>query len=267
MALGRYKTAGEILNDAAMELGLITTPDPDPVASTDEQLVRLRTSLKAAGQDLAANHLWRNLIVEAVLTKTGGVWTLPSGWSEASTDVLDLPPDWAGMVRSTGWDRSNQRELTNLNVQEWQYNQAATGSPVWAQVRLDTNQMRLLPTPLADCTLALEYKSRAWVRPAFVEGGGGGGGLGNGNTLGVLGYDEPSASGDFVLFDRALIVAAVKLRWKREAGFDTTTAEQDALRALNGAKNQQTERRILDLSPRPNRSQFVGLDNLPEGNW
>lgn len=259
MALGRFKTAGEVVNDAARELGLISQNDPDPLASTSEDFVRLVTFLKSAGQDLAENFYWRQLIAEAVLTKTGGVWSLPTGWTDAGGDVLNLPADWGGMVPCTGWDRTGQQELESVNIQEWQYEAANLSQPVTAHFRLDMNQVRLLPSPVPDGTFALEYKSRAWVRPAAS-------GLGNANTLGMGGQDEPVLSGDFVLYDRTLIVSLLKLKWKRDTGFDTTTVEQDALRALNSAQSRQTVRKALHLSPREARRARLG-GNIPEGNW
>ncbi len=80
-------------------------------------------------------------------------------------------------------------------------------------------------------TIAFEYKSRAWVRPAAS-------GLGNGDTLGVDGQSECIVIGDYPLFDPLLLQYGIKLMFKKEKGFDTTTAEADFLRAMNGAQQR-----------------------------
>ena len=258
MSLGRYKTAGEIINHAARELGLGTSADPFAMASgLFAELVALLTT---TGQYLATTYDWPHLTVEAVLTKTGGAWSLPTGWTDAGSDVLDLPADFDHMLPNTHWDRTNDLLVGGpLTPQLWQYRQAETGVVVWAEFRLDTNQLRLQPVPLGDRTLALEYASRAWVRSAVS-------GLGNGNTLGPSGWDTPEGSGDFVLFPFPLIVAARKLAWKTDRGQDTTAAQR-VFDDLLDTYLSKTPRRMLGLSGAPSGPHLIDGSNVPDSGF
>lgn len=255
MPLGRYKTASEILNDVALDLGLGTATDP--MTSTETHFKQLRNALRSAGQALAEDFEWRHLTVEAILTKSGGTWTLPTGWSDATGDVLNLPADWVGLAPRTGWDRTNGNPLGGpMDGEIWQCQRAGPGPLVYANFRLDTNQIRFLPVPLGDRTIALEYYSRSWVRPAAN-------GLGTGNTLGPAGWDEPAAAADVVLFDRRLITALTKLYWKRERGFDTASAEQEATRAMSAIFGKQTAAPVLDLSKTISGPTLLSSYNIP----
>lgn len=221
MSIGRYKTVGDILAQVGTEVGLGTTVDP--FASSNAVWKRLVAYLTTVGQVLAATYDWPHLTAEAVLTKAGGVWTLPTGWTDAGNDRLNVPPDFDHMIPGTHWDRTNQA-LTGgpLNAQLWQYRQAASVTSLWAEYRMNTNQLWLSPTPLGDRTIAFEYGSRAWVRSAA-------GGLGNGNTLGSAagGWDTPEATGDWILYPAPVVVAALILEWKKKTGQNTAQAQKD----------------------------------------
>jgi hypothetical protein len=260
VAITRYKTASEIVLDAGRDLGLGSVADP--FASTDTKWRSLIGFLKNAGQWLAEKYEWRQLLVEAVLAKAGGVWTLPTGWSVASGDVLNLPADFAGMVEQTGWDRTNQWPLAGpISVQRWQYHMATVLTDVFAEFRIDTNQVRFLPTPLADRTLALEYKSRAWVWPAATPF------AAPGNTMGPDGQDEPLVAGDIILFNRLLVVCMLKLAYKKDRGYDTTAALADVREALDIALGQQTHGPVIHLDGPVADIRLIDNSNVPDGNW
>lgn len=248
MSLGRYKTAGETLQQVGRELGLGTTVDP--FASSNAVWLRLVSALVRAGRRLAASYEWPQLIGEALLVKSGGVWTLPTGWSVSSGDVLNLPADWDHMISRTHWDRTNQTPAGGpLNPQTWQYRQASVLQTIWAEYREATNTLSFLPTPLGDRTLAMEYASTAWVRPAAS-------GLGNGNTLGAAGWDTPEASGDFVLFAPEVINAATTLEYKKMTGQFTGQAQRD-FDELVSTYVAKTPRPVLSLDGKDQRPHFL----------
>jgi len=255
MSLGRYKTAKQILDQVGTEVGLGTTADP--FSSTNNVWRRLVALLTSAGQRLSAEYDFPGLIAEAVLTKAAGVWTLPTGWSDAGSDVLDLPADFDHMIPQTHWDRTNSFTVGGpLSPQMWQLRQAGTVGTIWAEFRMDSNQVRFLPVPLADRVLSLEYASRAWVRSAAV-------GLGNGNTLGAAagGWDTPEAVGDWVILPPLVIEAALKLEWKKSTGQNTAQAQKD-FDDLVSVYQAKTPRAILSLDgcgvPRPTNVPDTG---------
>ena len=244
----RYKTAGQIINAAAKELGIGTAVDPFSSASVDfQQLVQM---LNSVGLDLADAIDWEHLIREYTFVTV------------TNQTPYDLPADFMRMVDGTFWDRTSQMRVDGpLSDAEWQARAATPGSTVYVSYRLTTNQILLAPkdTVPGSHTLAFELRSRAWVRAA-------GTGLGNGNTLGTAAgaQDEAVVIGDYVLFDPLLMQYALKLAWKRDKGFDTTTAESDYLRVLEGAKGRTRAADVLSVAPsRPN----LAAPRVPDTGW
>lgn len=258
MALTRYPTAGSVINDAARDLGLGTVADP--FASTDanfQQLVGLLTNL---GQSLAREHTFRQLIVYVTLTKSGGVWTVLSGFTANSPGVDDLlvPPDFVGLLDQSSWNQSTRLPIGGpLTPQLWEYRKSSPVGSIFAEFRTETNVLRFLPTPLGDYTIVLEYKSRAWVSPAAQ-------GVGLGNTLGPNGADAPVAFGDIVLFDRLLALAGLKLYWKRERGLDTGAAEAEFERELSNSTQNQSSARVLGMTGPKANPHLIDIMNLPD---
>src|SRR5574341_2137470 len=227
MALARYKTAGEVLNRAGRKLGLDEVTDP--VASTDPDWKRLKRLLDEVGAELAEAYEWTNLLVEKTIVGDG------------VTTTYDLAADFIDMVPQSGWNRNTQVPMQGpLSPQVWQYRKAAVVQPVYAEFRLDLNQVRFTPAIASGQTVAFEYKSRAWVRPSAS-------GLGNGNTLNTAGADEISSPGDFVLYDPLLVHRLLVLGWREDNGFRTDQAQAAATRSLNRAQERSSPGRVLDL--------------------
>jgi hypothetical protein len=256
MSLTRYDTAGNILNGSAIELGLGS--QADPFASPDPNWRQLVALLNHAGRDLMRRD-WRQLVVTSQLVKNG-TWTLPAGWSvvAGTTDDLSVPQDFRCLIDQSGWNQSTRLPLGGpLTPQLWEYRKSSPVGSIFAEFRMDTNRLRLLPTPLPNYTIQLEYQSRAWVIPA-------GTGLGDGNTLGPAGADAVTAASDYVLFDPELASHALKLAWKREKGFDTTTAQEDFDEDLARCLEDQISARVLGTTgPRAN-PHLIDIMNLPD---
>ncbi len=245
MALARYKTAGEVLNRAGRKLGLDEVTDP--VASTDPEWKRLKRLLDEVGQELAEDYEWTHLLVEKTIVGDG------------ATTTYDLPADFLDMVPQSGWNRAVQVPMQGpLSPQVWQYRKAATPQPVYAEFRLDVNQIRFTPAIANAQTVAFEYKSRAWVRPAAS-------GLGNGNTLSTAGADEVSVTGDFVLYDPLLVHRMLVLAWREDNGMRTDHAQAAATRSLDRAKERSAPGAVLDLTGRRRRN--LPEANIPDGSW
>ena len=58
MSFPNRKTTAEIISDAAIQLGLSAEEIEDPYASTDPNIVQLRTFLKAEGRRLIRRYAW-----------------------------------------------------------------------------------------------------------------------------------------------------------------------------------------------------------------
>lgn len=238
MAITRWKTAGEIINLAAPELGIPVTGDP--LASADQNVVLLSALLNSTGQ-----YLTRRLrpISEATLTIAAD-----------DTGFYSLPDDFVGMVDQSGWDRTRIRPLSGpLSSQEWQAVKARNVSGTqYARFRIVADQMELAtPLPAVGTVLALEYITRAWVQ-----------------SVGATSRDKDAAtlSTDTVLYDPLLMTRALKYHWRAERGFDSTKALSEYEDMLAMALSDGPAA-VLDLNGRAGTERFLGFDNLPDTGY
>lgn len=197
----KFTTAGSIINDCAVELGLLTTADADPYSSTDANMVLLRQLLKSAGADLIRSFSWSHLYQTHTFTTTPGVatYTAPFGFDR--------------LVDQTAWNRTTQLPLGGpISPQGWQLFKAqAAGGVVDLYFRMRGQQMEVHPVPTSAVTVAFEYLSSLWVA---VD-----------DSL-VPENDEPASSGNYLLFDSHLLTRKLMLAWLQRRGFDTMAAQQ-----------------------------------------
>lgn len=248
MAANRYKTAGAIVNAAAKELGLGT--QTDPFASPDANFQKLVQMLNSLGLELCDTYTWQHLLREYTFVTT------------ANQTPYDLPSDFNGLVEHTAWNRTQQMTLGEpLTEETWAHRASTPGASAFIEFRLTTNQILLAPINAVpgSQTIAFEMKSRSWVRPAAS-------GLGNGNSLGTTGTDECLVTGDYPLFEPLLLQYGIKLAWKKDGGFDTTTAEADFLRVLANAQARTKAAAHLYLTPQ-RTGPLIGLHNLPDTGY
>jgi len=150
--MGRYATAGTIIERAAIELGL-SVPAATAYSSTDPIAIQLRGLLASAGQSLILDYGWSNLQKEHTFTTVAG------------TESYRLPDDFLQMCDQSGWNRTTRFPLGGpLSPQEWQYLKAAVVGVVFnVLIRMDGENMRLFPSNVSGHTIAYEYLSRDWV--------------------------------------------------------------------------------------------------------
>lgn len=209
-----FESANTVLNDAAVELGLIPTDLADIYLSTDPAIVQLRRLLKGLGRDLLRQFRWTHLQRTHTFTTVAG------------TDTYLLPTDFSRILDSTAWNRSQQMPLGGpFYAQGWQWLKAHTASgTTWLNYRIVGNRLALHPTPAGFETLAYEYISDLWV-----------------------GDDLPPAAPtrtaplevatDVLFLDARLLVTGLVLRFREAKGFDTSAAQRtynDALAAAQG---------------------------------
>ncbi|RKH08997.1 hypothetical protein D7X74_30405 [Corallococcus sp. CA047B] len=218
-----WDNAASVLNDAAVELGLIPADLADPYDSVDSNMTQLCRLLKSAGQDLARDYAWTHLQKEYSFNTV------------ASTGSYALPPDYDRLIDQTGWNRNSLIPLQGpLAAQGWQVLKAlvSTGA-VGLWFRIVGDQLSLMPVPISAQSLAYEYVSRYWVRP-FDQ------------TSPTT--DTPTDGNDVLYFDRRLLVCAVKLAFKRAKGFDSTAAQEDFEKALARAQGGDGAAPVLSLN-------------------
>lgn len=142
-------TAGEIVQQAMVELGVLTSGDSPEASEMTDGLVKLNSMLKTWSRKV---NLWRDGIGTLTVTGGTGAATLPQ-------EVRDI-----NSVRHAV-SATNKRLLVPWNRDQYYSmpNLAAVGNPSIYYVKrdLDDVEIRLWPVPADDITLHLDYSRTA----------------------------------------------------------------------------------------------------------
>ena len=219
-----FDAAGTIVNDAAVELGLIAARLADPFSSTDNNIAQLCQFLKTAGRDIIREKQWTQNQAEYSFTTV------------LNTPSYALPPDFLRMIDQTYWDRTNRLPLGGpLSPQEWQYLKARQVGVVFTILfRPKLQKIYVYPdtgTP-AGHVIAFEYMSSYWVQPS-------------GQVAATA--DAPTASTDLIIFESLLMLRAIKRLWLRAKGLDSSAAEEDYELTLEQTIGQDSSSPVLRM--------------------
>lgn len=199
----RYYTANDIINRAAVEIGL--NPSTDPVASSDETNVQFTQLLNAVGQELLNLHDWQELREVIDFTTTG-----------TDTGNYDLPDDFDRMINQTGWDRTNSVQVGGpLSAQDWTYlvGRDLVSQSIYASFRLTDSKMSLFPQPPpVGLRVTFEYISRNWVREQGQQ-------KNNRDTVGT--------GSDTVRYDPIMAIKFLKLKYLQAKGLPAADAAME----------------------------------------
>lgn len=244
--MGRYATAGDIINQAAVEVGL--APVADPYLSTDPSFVQLTYLLTAAGRELMGAHQWNKFIKNHSITTS----SLDSG-------NYPLPDDFAWIIDQTGWNpvaSGNGLPLGGpLTEQDWAYlvSTNLASSTIYISFKQADGQFQVLPQPPPDNQeITFQYMSRYWVATAADPT--------------VLDKDAPTQTDDVVLFEPILITKLLKLRFLEAKGFDTTAALTQFVNVLSQWTGKDTSAQVLNAA-RVRVFPYLGWRNVPETNY
>ena len=222
--MSRFETADTIINDTALEVGLV--PANDVYSSQDENFIQLRGLLTVSGRELAQLNNWS--ILEEV-------FDLNTGDPAPDDGLYDLPADFDHMIDQTAWNRSGNVPVGGpLSAQVWStlVGRDLGSTTIYASFRLTEGQVRLYPNPApADTDLSFMYQSRNWVQEA-------------GGTR----KDRPSIGTDVILFAPILIQKYLKVKWLSAKGFDITTASRELDNMMNSVQGKDTGAQVLNAS-------------------
>lgn len=235
-----FDTAASILNDAAVELGLLQGDSDNPFNETDVAIMQLCRFLKSLGQDLVKEHPWTHLQKEHTFNTV------------ASTAAYALPADFDRMVAETHWNRTGQQALLGpVGPRVWQAQKAqSVDSALRYTFRTVNNEVQLYPTPSAVDAIHFEYISTYWVRPTAQA---------------APTTATPTAATDVIHFDRRLIVTGLKWTWLRNNGFESTAAQQDFSRLLIQAKGADGAAPVVRVGGRRHGTpHMIDGCNVPE---
>jgi hypothetical protein len=195
-------TAGSIINDAAVEMGLSAVEDPYTNTS-DPNFTQLAALLKSLGRDLWRRHTWPNLTKVALVT------------TEEDDGAYPLPADFGYFIQDTAWNRSTSYPMYPMTPADWQAVKGrSTQLTLTNFFRIQQHQLMLLPdtTLPAGQTIAYEYVSRFWVQPA---------------TESEPTTTAPTANDDVLWFDPLLCVRGLKAYFLAAKGLPTAAAAKE----------------------------------------
>lgn len=234
-----FDTAGNIVNDAAVEIGL--SPVTDPFTSTDANYIQMCRLLKSVGRELVHSRPWTHLRKDYTFTTVQG------------TSTYSMPSDFHQMIDQTWWNRTNRLPVGGpLSPQEWEYLKARMVGVVFNVLfRPGNNSIQLYPdtdTP-GGYVIAFQYASSWWVS--------------NDVTPTVTSRDYPQYATDTLWFDPLLLTRGLKLAFLKAKGFDTTSAQQDYDYTLEQVKGHDSPAQILNM----NKSTLASsVNDRPMGN-
>ncbi len=221
--MARFDTAGDIVNSAAVEVGLLSVSDP--YASGDTTFIQLRELLNAAGRELVKLHFWQGLTQVFEFTT-----------SDTDSGTYDLPSDFSAMIPQTGWDKTNRVSMGGpLSAQDWAYldGRDLVSQSIYASFRLVDNKLDIYPQPPPDGLLIrFEYVSRNWVVEADQ----------------TTRKDRASLSSDVVRYDPILITKYLKLKYLEAKGFESSKAALDFENMFLSMTGQDEGAAILSAS-------------------
>lgn len=164
-----------------------------------------------------------------------------------------LPTDYDRMVPDTNWDRTDHwRNLGPKTPQEWQWLQGgiiSTGPR--ERYRIIGNKLRIFAALTTPYNFAYEYISNYWVLGAADS------------TPTKSAYTVDT---DTCVFPDALMLAGLKLYFRKAKRLDYAIDLSDFTDQLSQAKAADNPQPIRSLAPIP-VEQFIGPWSIQDGNW
>lgn len=236
-----FSTAADLINDAAVELGLRAADLADPYDSTDPNIIQLCRLAKRVGRQLVRAHSWSHLQKEHTFSTVNG------------TASYALPADYDRLADQTGWNRTDQAPMYGpLTGAEWQRRKASGVTSIYGSFRIRANLIYFDPTPTAAESHAFEYVSSYWVAV-------------NGASVPTLAV--PTDGAHVVWFDPLLFTTGLRLSFTRAKGIDSTAPQQDFNDAFAAAVGADGAAPILMLGGPSWAERFLYGVSIPEGNW
>jgi hypothetical protein len=238
-------TALWIVQQACSELGL---PAPTTVSSsTDATNVQMLALLNSAGYDLISNFQWEEMNRTYLFDTVDLQQDYP------------LPDDYNYFLDSTGWDRTNRWPLLGpVSQQEWQALIAAKVVAVSrTYYKVQNKLISIWPIPASPGTqsggreLAISYSSLNWVEDGITPG----------NYVSMITQDA-----DIPVINQWLLMKFLKCKMWAAKGFDTTSLDAEFKIMFDSLTAKSKGSRVLSLAPKTG-SVFIGVQNVPEGNW
>lgn len=230
-------TANDIISRVMGSFGL---PLPaSAFSSTDGNVIQMVTLLNDVGQEMIDESEWGFMDREMNFVTTSAL-------------TYDLPADFDRFVPDSAWNYSTRLPMVgSVTEQQWQMLKARNlgGMTIALIFRVVNNKLEIYEAPSTAQQLVLPYVGRGWVRSAAGD------------------YRDNCQEGtDVVLYDSALIRAALTLAWLTKKGLDTTSAQKKYDQRLTAAKVKQAPAPTLSLVP-GSSVPLLGQWNVPDTGY
>lgn len=229
-----------IVQLACSELG-ITVPDA-VFASTNSQVIQLRSLMNAEGKELAGSgptdHAWTVLQTETTFSTTA-----------AQIQVGAIPSDFGYYLNETLWNRTTRIPgYGPATPEQWQIWQAyATIAVPNFGFRFRGGSFLIYPVPTAGQTMAYEYVSNKWAQTSVL-----------------VGIAAMTADTDTSKLDEMLIKLGVIWRFLKAKGLDYSEAFRTYQMEVGKAIARDGGRRRITIGTPGAR---VYSANIAEGAW
>lgn len=246
MAVNRYSTVNDIVNQVAVEVGL--APVADIFATTDVSFEQLRYLLQSSLKELLELHPWQ------ILTRTFDYTTV-----HGETGKIALPTDFGYMIPQTGWEQNNNVPLVGpLSPQDWTYLQGRdlVGSTIYASFRLNENELWIFPqNPApADLNITFEYISLNLIQLAA--------------TSPVEYTDTVEGPSDVPMFPPHLVQRLLKTKFLEAKGFDSQKAQDAFWQSFNSWVGRDNSAPILNTGRAWRGMNYLNnYNNIPDHGY
>jgi hypothetical protein len=237
-----FDTVANIVSNAGIELGLLDDAIAAPLGSEDQNVIQLCALLNRVGKMLVRGHAWSHLTEEHTFNTAGG------------TESYALPAGFGRFRHATWWNRNTTMPLGGpLSPAQWQMVKASSAAGAGAIVRpfrVRENLLYLYPTPTAAEAIYFEYVSKYWV--------------------GLTGAASPTleaatADTDVLWLDEPLLVAGLKLAFKRAKSQDTSYAQAEFDEIYASVAGSDGAARTINITS--SGGFLLGDGNIPDTGY
>lgn len=237
-----FETAGTIISDAALELGLVSTAITDPFGSLDPNVLQLCALINSAGKRMLKAADW------GALTATGVTFNTAVG---AASPFLSpsIVQGFDRFVDGTVWNTTTKLPLRPMTQQQLAAMKAqAFSTAPYQYYLLSLPNVLLYPTPTAVQTISYAYIINSWVGSDYA---------------GALYASRVTTKSDIPYFDSDALRSCLKMLFLQAKGFDSSAAREEYQEALEIAKGGMDAKPALSITGNPDASPLLTSDNVP----
>lgn len=248
----QYQTAGQLINDVAVEVGL--SASGAPLASQDPNFVQLKVLANLGGRDLVKQHPWQLFQRSYTFVTVSSGPPPPTGLT-----TYPLPLDYLEGIDQTAWNRTARLPMAGPLLPqgwEWLVGLVSNQFTIYLGFRIWGGVFAVYPSPNpANQTIAYEYQSKNWIQPVGTSD------IADRNYL----IQNPA---DLIIFEPNMFTRMLKLRFLDAKGFDTGTAMADFDNAFSSVTGPDSQSPKLNLANTGWGMRYLdALNNVPPSGF